>query len=151
MPTIIFVLLFVLTLIGALGGRAFTNETEPNWFILFTYNGFGSLLILVCAVWCIDFLWLTWLLLFGEKGAAKNWWWKRRLDAAEDREATNSSFEPTTDMAAAGIEEDDTAADSTDNTGAKSMQLDQDRRSAKIRAVLILVFFIWWTAWSLGK
>jgi len=53
-------------------------------FIVIFYNGFGTLLILVCAVWLVDILWLAWLFIVVGGGAAQNWWWKQSIDNSVD-------------------------------------------------------------------
>jgi predicted MPP superfamily phosphohydrolase len=148
LPTILFFMLFGLVIIGTGVATAGIGEVEPNWFILIAYNGFGSLLILVCAVWCVDILWLAWLFLVvgavqGRKGAAQNWWWKRSL--GEDGDNENEAATERTNVAHGSLD----ATDSDSN--AKSIQLDEDRRSARKRAALILIFYTWWTAWAAGN
>lgn len=150
LPTIVFFLLFALMIIGTVASTAVISEVDPNWFILFAYNGFGSLLILVCAVWCIDGLWLAWLFLVvgmvqGKKGEAQNWWWKRRLEDEDEEEKGDDDTSTGNTAVAHGSGEDDSVH------SAKSTQLDQDRKSAKTRAGIILIFYSWWTAWALGK
>jgi hypothetical protein len=133
---VIFLLGFGLSMVGSKLSKTWGyNEVEPDWFLLIFFNGCGSLLILVSAVWLVDALWLCWLLLVGKKGAAQNWWWKRSLEG--DYEV------------AAGQTDLNVITDSISNV--KSMQLDEERRLAKKHAALILILYAWWTAWAAGK
>jgi hypothetical protein len=136
LPTVIFVLGFGLSMVGSKLSKTWGyNEVEPDWFLSIFFNGFGSLVILVCAVWLVDALWLCWLLLVGKKGAAQNWWWKRSLEGDYNAIAGQTDLNVITDSI----------------SNAKSMQLDEERRSAKKRAALILILYAWWTAWAAGK
>eukprot|EP00980_Cylindrotheca_fusiformis_P021144 scaffold8124_cov101-Cylindrotheca_fusiformis.AAC.2 len=151
LPTIVFVLYIAVLFIGFLIARLGLSQLNPSWFILFTYNGFGTLVILVCAVWCIDFLWLCWLFAAGKKGEATNWWWRNNL-LRMDEERQKSEESPEGMEMASGHDEDATKrSKQDDDTDSKSAELNQERRSARIRTILILVTYIWWTTWSLGK
>eukprot|EP00980_Cylindrotheca_fusiformis_P026094 scaffold15318_cov98-Cylindrotheca_fusiformis.AAC.2 len=90
----------------------------------------------------------------GEKDAAKNWWWKnnlRRMDEERQKNEMSPEGMELTSLVTKSNENDDTIVtkpNEIDDTNAKSSELDQGRRSAKLRAVLILLTYLWWTTWS---
>jgi hypothetical protein len=120
----------ILLTVSALGlSRLSIDAVKLNMFIVIFYNGFGSLLILVCAVWLVDALWLAWLCigvvgLQGKSGAVQNWWWK-------SPSAVNSN-----------VDHDDES---------KSRLLNEDRRLAKIKVAIIFILYIWWTIRATGE
>eukprot|EP00980_Cylindrotheca_fusiformis_P021147 scaffold8124_cov101-Cylindrotheca_fusiformis.AAC.5 len=82
-----------------------------------------------------------------KKGAAKNWWWKNTLRRMDER--NEESQEEMMEMAPDIDEVGDTTPNEEDDTSSKSTELNHDRRSARIRTVLVLITYIWWTAWAL--
>jgi len=55
-PTLAFwFVMFMFFGCGALLARPLGhNSDEPNMFMVFNYNGFGSLVVLCCAIWFVD-------------------------------------------------------------------------------------------------
>jgi hypothetical protein len=120
------------------------NTAEPNLLLILFYNGFGTLLILLCAVWLVDILCLVYLFLFvnrmqGKMDAAQNWWYDKsalgvfspQYTSLETGEVCNSETE-----------------NGDDNRSARSEQLNEERRRAKLRAGIIICFYSWWTIWA---
>lgn len=140
LPTVIFLIGVTLSVLGSeFSKRWGYDEVEPDWFLSIFFNGFGSLLILVSAVWLVDGMWLAWLYCAGKKGEATNWWWKRNLLEVE----YNAIVAPEQPQEEDGIV--------VAETNVKSILLDAERRSAKKRAAVILVLYSWWTAWASGE
>ncbi|CAJ1937880.1 unnamed protein product [Cylindrotheca closterium] len=147
-PTSLFWIFFVLCFAGAFLGFDVGNDNlEPDMFIVVTFNGFGSLLILCSAVWLVDALCLLYLFVVADKmlghtGAAQDWWYRSKmmlLSQQQEEEAARQSVA----TAATGNSETVDDADAE-----KPRQLDQRRSAAKWRLLLILVLYTWWTVWS---
>ncbi|CAJ1937886.1 unnamed protein product [Cylindrotheca closterium] len=147
-PTILFWIFFMLCFAGAFFGLDISSENvEPDMFIVVTFNGFGSLLILCSAVWLVDALCLLYLFVVADKmlghtGAAQDWWYRSKmmlLSQQQEEEAARQSVA----TAATGNSETVDDADAE-----KPRQLDQRRSAAKWRLLLILVLYTWWTVWS---
>lgn len=143
LPTIMYWIFVVLCLVGAgLGMSIGNNMVEPSFFIKLTYNGFGSLLILICSIWAIDALYLAYLFVVadkmqGRKGAAQDWWYRGNALASDKTD--NKSH---TAAIQTGDSEDSGNANDTPDKEAES------RKSARARLAIILGLYIWWTTWS---
>jgi len=88
-PTVTFFLFFGLCFFGGIFSAPLGHSSpEPPLFSTIFYNGFGSLVVLICAVWFVDGLWFFWLI-FGEGMRRKNydalatWWWRPAVVTAE--------------------------------------------------------------------
>eukprot|EP00526_Cylindrotheca_closterium_P012362 CAMPEP_0113630590 /NCGR_PEP_ID=MMETSP0017_2-20120614/15895_1 /TAXON_ID=2856 /ORGANISM="Cylindrotheca closterium" /LENGTH=464 /DNA_ID=CAMNT_0000541063 /DNA_START=341 /DNA_END=1735 /DNA_ORIENTATION=+ /assembly_acc=CAM_ASM_000147 len=112
-------------------------------FIAVTYNGFGSMFILMSAIWLVDALCLLYLFVVADKilghkqGAAQDWWYRNKMVSQEESLAAVAS----------GSSEAQTE-ECQDDDDEKSKQLDQRRTMAKWRLLLIIVLYTWWTVWS---
>jgi len=120
-----------------------------------SYNAFGSLVVLCCAVWLVDALYLITLFCVGENGEALGWWYRRRLNGYYK---TSRGYTPISTLA----DNDDGDEDGNDNHNSgdqnedddmaqereKAKYLSENRREAKQRLVLILVFYAIWTGLS---
>lgn len=143
LPTVLYWIFVVSCLVGAGLGLSIGNDmVEPSFFIKLTYNGFGSLLILVCSIWTIDALYLAYLFLVadmmqGRKGAAQDWWYRNLLD--------NDEIVNKNDTAA--IQSGD-SEDTGDDANATADKEAENRKSARGRLAIILVLYTWWTTWS---
>ncbi|KAL3942597.1 MAG: hypothetical protein SGBAC_003229 [Bacillariaceae sp.] len=151
-PTLLFWACLVLMGLGtAIAGTAAYAMYEPSTYLLIAYNGFGSLLILVCAVWAVDGLYLLYLFLLvdkllGVKGAANTWWYMQRY---EDDTGTEIGSESSVAVAN-GISEDDSATHASSqgddhSEGAKSSHHETSHNDAQWRLLLILSLYGLWT------
>ncbi|CAJ1937878.1 unnamed protein product [Cylindrotheca closterium] len=148
-PTILFWTFIVLCFAGAVLGFDVRNENlEPDMFIVVTYSGFGSLLILLSAVWLVDALCLCYLFvirdkILGHTGVAQDWWYRTNIVWASCQQQEAAAAPQSVATTATGNSETAEAADTV-----KSRQLDQIRSAAKWRLLLIILLYIWWTVWS---
>eukprot|EP00980_Cylindrotheca_fusiformis_P026395 scaffold16066_cov109-Cylindrotheca_fusiformis.AAC.1 len=158
-PTIVFLAGVTLSLMGNKFSRKLGyNEAEPDWFLSIFFNAYGSLLILVCAVWLVDGLYLAWLGCTGKEGDLQNWWWRDGLlfSNSQSNAAVYQQQQQQQQEVNDGINLDSNSITPTTttehsiigDTDAKAMRLDAERSSAKKRVVLILILYVWWTAWS---
>merc|ERR1719444_410049 len=144
-PTLIFWTFVALCFAGAVLSFVVENDAlEPIMFIVVTYSGFGSLLILVSAIWAVDALCLVYLFVVadkmqGRRGAAQDWWYRNRMKNRADKSST----------VVASVDSERQKEEFKDPTdGGKSKQLDRRRAGAKMRLFLIVVLYGWWTVWS---
>lgn len=89
-PTFTFLIFIGVCFFGGLLSAPLGHSTlEPPIFSILFYNGFGSLVVLICAVWFVDGLWFFWLI-FGEGMWRKNydalatWWWRPTVTTEVD-------------------------------------------------------------------
>lgn len=156
LPTLVFFLVMVFSFLGDVRAKtAGSKSVEPDWLLYISYNAFGSLVVLCCAVWLVDALYLITLFCVGENGEALGWWYRRRLNGYYK---TSRGYTPISTLA----DNDDCDEDGNDNhnSGAqnedddmaqereKAKYLSENRREAKQRLVLILVFYAIWTGLS---
>mmetsp|Transcript_33177 Transcript_33177/g.80200 ORF Transcript_33177/g.80200 Transcript_33177/m.80200 type:complete len:540 (+) Transcript_33177:500-2119(+) len=145
-PTFLYWAFVVLCLVGSgLGMSIGNNMVEPSFFIKLTYNGFGSLLVLICSIWAMDALYLAYLFLVadklqGRKGAAQDWWYRNILS---NNETVNEPPSVDTTVQSGDFEEE-----TVDDNKAHDTKQAENRRSARVRLAIILVLYIWWTTWS---
>lgn len=142
-PTVLYWIFVVLCLVGSgLGLSIGNNMVEPSFFIKLTYNGFGSLLVLICAIWAMDAYYLAYLFLVadklqGRKGAAQDWWYRNRLSSNKLVDEASS----VADVQSGDFEE------TADENEARDKEA-ENRRSARIRLAIILALYAWWTTWA---
>lgn len=87
-PTILFWIFAVLCFTGFILSRSMESALEPPLFIAITFNGFGSLFILMTATGLVDALCLLYLFvvadkMLGHKGAAQDWWYRNKMVSQE--------------------------------------------------------------------
>jgi len=146
-PTILFWIFVSLCVVGAILGNVIINGLEPDLFTAVTYNWFGSLCILTSAIWLVDALCLIYLFvvadkMLGHKGAAQDWWYRNKMVSIDKEEGHQST------VVASGDSERQNEEFKDPTDGEKSKQLDRRRAGAKMRLVLIVVLYGWWTVWS---
>ncbi|CAJ1933035.1 unnamed protein product [Cylindrotheca closterium] len=145
-PTLVFWTFLVLIGTGAaISGTAAYDMYEPSIYLIITYNGFGSLLILICAVWAVDGLYLCYLFLLvdkiqGNKGAAQAWWFRQRYENDRGIDIMDTSLDD--DSATHGISHGDDLAE--DDNSPNHLHTTK-RHGAKWRSWLILSLYGVWT------
>lgn len=146
-PTIIYSIFVVLCFVGAVLSFTVENSAlEPLMFISVTFNAFGSLFILMSAIWLVDALCLIYLFvvadkMLGHKGAAQDWWYRNKMVSQDEaaRQSLATVASANSEMQTEEFQDADTE---------KARQLDQNRTGAKWRLLLIMVMYVWWTVWS---
>lgn len=144
-PTLIFWTFVALCFAGVILSFAVENDAlEPIVFIVVTYSGFGSLLILISAIWAVDALCLMYLFVVadkmqGRRGAAQDWWYRNKMKSRADK-----SSAVLTQVASGNYD----MALQEDAESEKLRQLNQNRTSAKWRLAAIIALYVWWTVWS---
>lgn len=156
-PTMIFLLGFVFAFVGSLRAKtAGYNSVEADWLLYFSYQAFGSLVVLICAVWLVDGLHLISLFCVGDSGEATGWWYLRRLNGyyktnkGYTRISSGGSHSnvPGEDNSDGGNLEADDDDDDMEQEREKAKYLNENRREAKQRLVLVIVFYAVWTGLS---
>jgi hypothetical protein len=144
----------------ARGKTAGYNSIEPDWLLFLSFQAYGSLVVLICAVWFVDALYLISLFCVGDSGEAIGWWYRRRLNGYYK---TNKGY---TRISSGGysnvaneddsddndnLEADDENDDIMEQEREKGKYLTENRREARQRLVLVVIFYAVWTGLSACK
>jgi len=135
LPTLIFYFVFSMFFIGgAFMARPLGhNQKEPNPFMVFNYNGFGSLVSLICAIWLVDTLHVFHLfyLAFSDKN---------------NKQLHSYFFLPQYREVVVVANDDSSSGSGDDNK--QRRRIADNQTSAQKRLFLIIVLYVWWFAWS---
>jgi len=91
---------------------------------------------------CLIYLFVVADKMLGHKGAAQDWWYRNKMASMDKEEGRQST------VVASGDSERQNEEFKDPTDGEKSKQLDRRRAGAKMRLVLIVVLYGWWTVWS---